>query len=89
MSPTRSRGRPPPPHAGGAADEAKAEAEAWMGGLESPGSGGGGGGGRVGAGRAGDYERRNSLGQNENATLRKIEAQMEVREWRPAEVIMR
>ena len=60
-----------------------------MGGLEAPGGGGGGvrGGG---AGRAGDDGRRNSLGlgQSENATLRKIEAQMEVREWRPAEVIM-
>ena len=100
MSPTRSRRRPPPPtlptlpppYAGGAADEANAEADVWMGGLESPGggggSGGGGGGGRVGAGRAGDHGRRYSLGQSENATLRKIEAQMEVSEWRPVEVIM-
>ena len=83
VGPTGSRRRPP----GGAADEA--DADVWMGGLEAPGGGGGGvrGGG---AGRAGDDGRRNSLGQSENATLRKIEAsaQMEVSEWRPVEAIM-
>ena len=93
MTPSRSR-RPPPPHAGGVADEAGgdqgelvAPPDIRMSGLESPGGGGGGGGG---AGRAGDDGRRNSLGQSENATLRKIEAsaQMEVSEWRPVEVIM-
>ena len=97
MTPSRSR-RPPPPHAGGVADEAGgdqgelvAPPDIWMSGLESPGGGGGGGGGGDGgAGRAGDDGRRNSLGQSENATLRKIEAhaQMEVSEWRPVEVIM-
>jgi len=87
MSPTLGEVYPPP-HAGGAADEA--DADVWMGGLEAPGGGGGGGVRGGGAGRAGDDGRRNSLGlgQSENATLRKIEAQMEVREWRPAEVIM-
>ena len=87
MTPSRSR-RPPPPHAGGVADEAGgdqgelvAPPDIWMSGLESPGGGGGG------AGRAGDDGRRNSLGQSENATLRKIEAsaQMEVSEWRPVD----
>ena len=94
MTPSRSR-RPPPPHTGGAADEARGDqgelvvpSDIWMSGLESPGGGGGGGGG--GAGRAGDDGRRNSLGQSENATLRKVEAraQMEVSEWSTVEVIM-
>ena len=94
MTSSRSR-RPPPPHAGGVADEAGgdqgelvAPPDIWMSGLESPGGGGGGGG----AGRAGDDGRRNSLGQSENATLRlrKIEAsaQMEVSEWRPVEEVI-
>ena len=92
MTPSRSP-FPPPPHAGGAADEAGddqrelvAPSDVWMSGLESPGGGSGG----AGAGRAGDDGRRNSLGQSENATLRKIEAcaQMEVSEWRPVKVIM-
>ena len=92
MTPSRSR-RTPPPHAGGAADEAGgdqrelvAPSDVWMSGLESPGGGGCGGG----AGRAGDDGRRNSLGQSGNATLRKIEAraQMEVSEWRTVELIM-
>ena len=86
MTPSASRSRrPPPPHAGGVADEARGDqgelvvvpSDVWM-------SCGGG------AGRAGDDGRRNSLGQSENATLRKIEAsaQMEVSGWRPVEVTM-
>ena len=85
MSPTRSRGRLPLLHATGAADEAEDHqgglGESFhvrMGGLESPGGSGRGRGG--GAGRAGDGRRRYSLGQRENVTLRRIEAQMQVSE---------
>ena len=83
---TPSRSRRPPDEAGGDKGELVAPSDVWMSGLESPGGGGCGGD----AGRAGDDGRRNSLGQSENATLRKIEAsaQMEVSEWRPVEGIM-